>query len=219
MFGSVGKIFSDTVKGVGSMIPGIGDAMAAEEQNSANIAAADKQMRFQERMSNSAYQRGMDDMKKAGLNPMLAFSQGGASTPTGAIPTINSETKSKLGEFAIASATGLKNTATNQQQANTQQMSAESSIKLNSAQAAKTAADTQSTMLDNIKKKRELPIRKDVTDTLDKGSNFVKKTMESLSNASKHMNLDVDTQDVENQAKLRYWNSPAYKQSKKRNKK
>lgn len=67
-------------------------AAAANEanQNSAISAmefsqrSADKQMAFQERMSNSAYQRGMKDMELAGLNPMLAFSQGGASAPSGA---------------------------------------------------------------------------------------------------------------------------------------
>ena len=53
----------------------------ANQQTKASTA---RQMAFQERMSNTAHQRQMKDLRAAGINPMLSAKLGGASTPQGA---------------------------------------------------------------------------------------------------------------------------------------
>lgn len=65
---------------IGGLFGGFGQ-VAANRETAASTA---RQMQFQERMSNTAHQRQMADLKTAGINPMLSAKLGGASSPSGA---------------------------------------------------------------------------------------------------------------------------------------
>lgn len=71
---------------------------------------------WEEQMSSTAYQRGIADMKKAGINPALAFSQGGASTPgggqaTGSNASFHAPTVENTISPALSNATSVMNLA------------------------------------------------------------------------------------------------------------
>jgi len=101
IFKSVAKVAGPVVGGliggpagsaIGSALSGWAAGSEANDQtNAINNKAeqlSDRQMGFQRDMSNTAYQRAMRDMRKAGLNPILSYKMGGASTPQGAQPRL-----------------------------------------------------------------------------------------------------------------------------------
>lgn len=134
--------------GVGTAVLGF---MGGERRNEAQREMSAAQMAFQERMSNTAYRRAVTDLKASGLNPMLAYSQGPASTPSGstgemvdsisgavnsghaAYRTANEAQVMKAQATNIATDTGLKTAQTDQ---------AASQASLNASLAAKANQDT-----------------------------------------------------------------------------
>jgi hypothetical protein len=83
----------------------------AQAANQASAEQAQRQMDFQERMRATQYQTAIEDMKKAGLNPILAYSQGGAGTPSGAMGQVSTAKVGNAIGSALAGAQAASMTA------------------------------------------------------------------------------------------------------------
>lgn len=91
------------IAGGASLLGSVGSAVFGASQ-------ANKQMDFQERMSSTAHQREVEDLRKAGLNPILSAKLGGSSTPPGAqanVPDFGSSAKAGIEAQAVASQINL----------------------------------------------------------------------------------------------------------------
>lgn len=80
IFSKIAKAFSPNP---GALFGAATSALGGFIQNKQGQSAAGRQMSFQQNMSNTQYQRAVADMRLAGLNPILAYRQGGAGTPGG----------------------------------------------------------------------------------------------------------------------------------------
>ena len=134
---------------VGSVLGFIGQQQTNQKQwdmaqaaNQASAEQASRQMDFQERMRETQYQTAVRDMKNAGLNPMLAYQQGGAGTPSGAMGQVST---AKVGNSIGSALQGYQSMAMNN-----------ADIELKDATTKGTTASTIKTEADTIKSAAEI---------------------------------------------------------------
>lgn len=127
-----------------------GEGLAA---SAANVAIAERQMRFQERMSSTAHQREVKDLLAAGLNPILSSKYGGSSTPSGASANIQ---PTSAAQAYLNASLAKQNIATAKSQENANSANAvatKNSMKVQNANAALTSAQAEAVRADTEKKK------------------------------------------------------------------
>jgi hypothetical protein len=95
---------------IGSVVGGVADILGQQSTNKQNIALQNQANAFSAEQFATRYQTTVDDLTKAGLNPMLAYGQGGGSPPSAVGIAQQTNPYQRAGDVA-GKALGAANTA------------------------------------------------------------------------------------------------------------
>ncbi len=133
--------FSGLAGIAGSALGAVGDIVGGSKTNQTNIDLMNQQNAFSAEQFAKRYQTTVADLKAAGLNPMLAYGQGGGSPPS-AVGLPQQTNPYQRGADYAQKALGAANTAMQNDLLNAQTTESISRTGVNEAQAKNLGADT-----------------------------------------------------------------------------
>lgn len=142
---------------IGGLLKNDADADRQKEAQAFNAQQAEINRNWQEMMSNTAYQRGMADMKQAGLNPILAYQKGPASSPSGATASTTFTPSVDAVSPAVQSALAARANAAQVSNLVQQNENLKAQFDQTNAATAKLLAETTNTETDTRLKEAVIP--------------------------------------------------------------
>jgi len=129
---------------VGNVIDDLTGTSAQKKANQTNIRLAQENRDWEERMSNTEVQRRVNDLKAAGINPMLAYSDS-ASTPTTSAATVAPEGANRIDKIMALNSARSLTLQRDQIQAATDQIRAQTGLTNEQTRGARINNDINAT--------------------------------------------------------------------------
>jgi len=155
----VGAITQYVAPVLGSIFQNQANAKQADHAMDRSQDSADRAMAFSKEMSNTAYQRQRDDLRNAGLSQTLAYTQGGASTPSGTSASMSPAKMENVGEGLGHAAGQVKEQDIKSKGLAAQIDLNQSTKNIQSAQALNQQAQAEQTSVETAIRKQEAPAR------------------------------------------------------------